>query len=404
MLEQYYNIKHATGVSIHILPSDGDAVINACSVVVHNNRLDIQKKVVDLYRIEGLAEHFPAKLMTAVNISGKGVLQKLTQRIDHVDQNNFSKLLPNASLDDFYVQNFVSGDQSFISAIRKTEADKWISQVEKLGFVPLMLSLGPFSIQNVLPQLNFYDTTIIFNGNTIQRNEQAQWLSCQYSAGAIASFPVKVDSENIDEKLLLAYAAAFQLVLADKLDLVHADVSLLGDEFNKQLQHRKLKVHGSILLGFAFVLLLINFFLFSYLNSANAKLTEQVSRSAQTSNNIQEINAQITQKETLLKTLGWESGVNKSALIDQVASLLPPAITWKEAAIDPVDLSTSRAQKEITFTNRKIRILGNSEKIIPVNEWIARIKSRPWVKNVQLESYTFNSEVNTGQFIITIDY
>jgi len=153
-----------------------------------------------------------------------------------------------------------------------------------------------------------------------------------------------------------------------------------------------------------FILLLVNFCLFSWLNSSNVRLTEQVSRSAQSTDDIQKINEEVQQKEGLLKVLGWEGNINKSALVDQIASLLPPEMSWKEVAVDPVNLADSRQQKQIVFYTRKIRVMGTSEKIIPVNEWIARIKTRAWVKNVQLDSYTFNSELNTGQFSIVIDY
>jgi Tfp pilus assembly protein PilN len=267
-----------------------------------------------------------------------------------------------------------------------------------------MLSLGPFPVQNIITQLNIYDAGVIFNGYTIQRDEKLEWISCNYDPSISAPFALKIESEGIDEKLLIPYAAAFHLVLAHKLELIKAEVPSLTAEFQKLLQEKKLKVQAFLILSVFFVLLLVNFFLFSWLNAANAKLTVQVSQTAQSSSDIQQINHQVKQKEALLKTLGWEANINKSALIDQVASLLPSDITWREAAIDPIDLTNSRSQKAIVFYDRKIRITGNSEKIIPVNEWIARIKTRPWAKNVQLDSYTFNSELNTGQFIIIIDY
>jgi len=403
MLEQYYKFNEATGVSITILP-DGSTAINACSVNIQNNQLNFEKKITDLNTTEELTKHFPAKSIITLNLSGKGILQKQIEQTEEINQNNFSKILPNASIEDFYIQNFISGDQSFVSVIRKADADKWISQLKSLGFVPLMLSLGPFPVQNIITQLNLYDTEIIFNGHTIQRSEKSEWTSYHYDPSVYAPFPLKVESETINEKLLIAYAAAFQMVLANKLEPIQAAVPSLDAEFQKRIEEKKLKVQGFLVLSVFFILLLVNFFLFSWLNSSNAKLTEQVSRTAQSTNDIQQINSQVQQKEALLKTLGWEGDINKSALIDQVASLLPPGITWKEAAIDPVDLSGSRSQKTIVFFNRKIRIIGNSEKIIPVNEWIARIKTRPWAKNVQLDSYTFNNEMNTGQFIIVIDY
>jgi Tfp pilus assembly protein PilN len=181
-------------------------------------------------------------------------------------------------------------------------------------------------------------------------------------------------------------------------------VPSLETAFTQKIADKKLKVQGFMVMSTLFILLLANFVLFSWLNSSNAQLSEQASRTAQSTTDIQGINESIKQKEGMLHILGWEEGINKSALIDQVAALLPPEISWKEVAVDPIDLNTTRAQKSLAFYNRQIRITGNSEKIIPVNEWIARVKTKPWVKNIQLENYTYNSELNTGQFTITITY
>jgi Tfp pilus assembly protein PilN len=403
MLEQYHSINEAAGVSITLL-QDGSMIINASSVIVKDNRLTIEKKLTGVLTIEQFAKQIPAKSIIALNLSGKGVLQKQVEKIEAVDHHNFSKVLPNANMDDFYVQNFISGEYSFVTVIRKTEADKWTGQLESNGLIPVMLSLGPFPVQHIVPQLNIYDNDMIFNGCTIKRDEQLDWTSCQYDASALSPFPLKLESETIHEKLLVPYAAAFQVVLAHKMDPIRAEVPALEAAFQKLVEEKKLKVTGFVILCAVFVLLLINFLLFSWLTSSNAQLTGQVSRSVQSTEDIQKINGQVQQKETLLKTLGWEGGINKSALIDQVAALLPPEVTWRAAAIDPVDLSGSRTQKSIVFADRSMRIAGDAQKIIPVNEWIARIKTKPWVKNVQLDSYTFNNELNTGQFMILIDY
>ncbi|MDP9080014.1 MAG: hypothetical protein M3O71_21520 [Bacteroidota bacterium] len=403
LLEKYYHITEATGVSITI-EKNGSYTLSACSVGVENNQLNFQRKLTGITSLNELVKQVPPKTLVALNLSGKGVLQKQVEKIEEIDQNSFSRILPNAKPEDYYIQNFISGDQSFISVIRRTEADKWIGQLKEQGFVPLMLSLGPFPVEHVLPQLNVYDQDVKVDGHIIRRNERLEWISCQYNEAAAAPFPLKIESESIDEKLLIAYASAFQLVLSNKLNVIQAAVPSLADDYHKLLAERKLKVHGALILVAFFVLLLVNFGVFSWLNSANAKLTEQVSRSAQSSSDVQQVGEQIEQKEALLKTLGWEDNINKSALIDQIASLLPSEITWQEASVDPVDIAQSRSQKGIVFASRLIRITGSCERIIPVNEWIARIKTKTWVKNAQLDSYTFNQELNTGKFTLLISY
>jgi len=403
MLQQYYHINEASGISIGI-GKDGVYAVNACSVTVEKKQLHIKAKLPGLNNISDVAKQIPARSLVALNLYGRGVLQKQIEKTEEINQNNFSQILPNANVADFYVQNFISGAYSFVSVIRRAEADKWIALVNEAGFSVLMLSLGPFPVKHVLPQLNVYGNEIKFDGNLINRNEQSEWVSTKYEEGVVSDFPVKIESESIDEKLVVAYANAFQLVLSSKIDVIQADVPELYTVLQKVTEERKLKAYGVLVLGVFFVLLLVNFFVFSSLNSSNGKLTEQVSRSAQNSDDLQQTNVLVRQKDSLTKVLGWEGGINKAALIDQVASMLPSEITWKEAWVDPVDQAASRNQKSALFSTRKIRITGNSERIIPVNEWIARIKTKNWVKNVQLDSYAFSSEQNTGIFSIVIDY
>lgn len=384
--------------------ADGSMRINACWVTVEDNQLTIDKKLTGFESLEELKRNLPQKTPVALNLSGKGILQKQTEALSEVNQHNFSKILPNATITDFYVQNFVSGGHSFVSVVRKSDADKWISQLSTTGLIPLQFSIGPFPVHNVIPQLNVYDNGIIFNGHVVEFNEQSNWRTYRYNESEFSSFPLKVESENLDEKLLVPYAAAFNLVMASKVHPIVADVPYLETELDTLIAVKKFKVKGVVILTVFFILLLINFVLFSWLNSANNKLTEQVGQMAQTNINSQGIEDQVKQKEALLNELGWDEGINKSALIDQLADLLPEEITLNKIDVNPVDLAASRIQKSLTFLNRVIKITGNSEKIIPVNEWIARAKTKPWVKNIQLESYTFNSELNTGQFTIIINY
>lgn len=403
MLEQYFRVNEVAGVHIG-LNQDGTVMIHSCKVTANGNQLTIDKKVPGIDSLEQLKKHYDPKTPIALVLSGKGILQRQTEKTEEINPGNFTKILPNATFDDFYIQNFISGYRSFVSVIRKTEADKWIGQLTNAGFIPLSISLGPFAVQNVIPQLNLYEKDIIFSGNIIQRNEDGNWINVIYDPDSSAPFALKIDNESIPEKFLIPYAAAFQVVLASKIDPVQAEVEVLGTAFKDQLTFIKLKVTGFLILSVFFVLLLVNFLLFSWLNTSNTRLSKQVSRYAQSTTDIQQVSEQIKQNETLLKTLGWEGNINKSVLIDQLAALLPPDVAWKEAAVDPIDISASRVRKSVVFYNRRIRITGTSAKIIPVNEWIARIKTRPWIKNVQLDNYTFNTELNTGQFNIVIDY
>jgi len=400
-LDSYYRLNKVAGIQIH-LGNDGHG-IQLCAVEANGNQLDITKKISGLSALAQLKEHLPSKAVVALNLSGKGILQKRIDKIESIDANAFSKVLPNAKVGDFYIQNFISGEHSFVSVVRKSEADRWIGQLKELSFQPILLSLGVYPVDHIIPQLNVYEQEAVIGGYEIQRNERGEWLDVKPVDGK-PSFAVKLGSEKIDDQLLIPYASAFQVVMAGKLDPIVAQAEELNQMLQSKLAEQKLKVRGAIVLAVVFTLLLGNFILLSWLNSSNTALSEQVGKSAETTSNQQEIAGRIKEKEALLHTLGWDGGINKSALIDQVASLLPPEIKLSEIAVNPVDIAGSRLQKGVVFYDRKIVISGNSEKIVPVNEWIARIQTRPWAKHIRLENFAYNNELNTGQFTISIDY
>ena len=131
---------------------------------------------------------------------------------------------------------------------------------------------------------------------------------------------------------------------------------------------------------------------------------DKVSRTTANSSELRMIETEANQKESLVKQLGWDGSVNKSLLVDQLAALLPSEVKWRNLTINKLDWSASKIQKKLVFLDRQIRVTGESDKIIPVNEWLARVKSLKWVKSVQLDSYLFNEEQNTGQFIVVINY
>jgi hypothetical protein len=60
--------------------------------------------------------------------------------------------------------------------------------LKKLDFVPLMLSLGPFAVYNILPQLNIYEGDVIFDGHIIERNEQSEITAYRFNESALSQF------------------------------------------------------------------------------------------------------------------------------------------------------------------------------------------------------------------------
>src|ERR1700740_2890993 len=124
MLKKYYRITKASGIAIHVR-NNGEPDIQLCIVAASGDKLDIEKKIGSISNVEQIKQHVPPKALIAVNLTGKGILNKQVARLEVVDQRNFNKILPNGNFNDFYIQNFISGESSFVSLIRKQDADGW---------------------------------------------------------------------------------------------------------------------------------------------------------------------------------------------------------------------------------------------------------------------------------------
>jgi Tfp pilus assembly protein PilN len=403
MLKSHFRINEIAGVNM-VTASDGSLVINACVVKAEGNQLEIIEKSGGLKDPKELTKFLPAKVPVALNLVGKGILIKQTEKLTSIIEQDFSKILPNARSDDFYLQHFVSGATSYVALIRKEEADKILTKFKESGLEVLSVSLGPFAVQQVFPQLNFYGEEIIFDGHLIQRNEQGDWLTQRYATTNVSLFPVKLETEKIEEQFILPYAAAFQLILAGSLPLIQAQFPEADSKLKSALSYQRVMVISMVVLFTLFVLLLINFVMFSHLSSNNERLATQVGETSRNMADVEKLNAEIKQNEALLDTLGWDGNINKSVLIDRIAQLLPPDVTWQEVSVNPVSAVRRNEEKTIRFTRRTILVKGTTQRIVLVNEWIGRIKSLKWAKGVQLQNYTYDNEENTGEFTVIIDY
>lgn len=403
MLKQYLRLNTVVGVSIKV-NSDNSTTIQACKIRTSKNILDFEKKVTDLVSLDELKENFPTKDFLSVNITGKGVLQKQIDKVDAISPDNFELILPNAVFDDFYIQNFISGNTSFISIIRKKEAEKFLDSLRKQGFIPIMLSLGPFPVDGILAQLNIYDDSIVFDGHTILKNKANEWISYSYDIKTNAPYPLKLENESIDEKLVLSYAVAFQAVFAGFSKGIEANVTYLEDQLQVIMSKKQTRIMAFIVLISFFLVLLSNFFTFSSLDSANKSMATQLSKISNKSSDSKSLKDNIEAKEGELKILGWDDNMDKAYFIDQLAKDLPTEMSWNSIEINPVDLEQSRNLRTIQWFERSIVVSGFSDKIVPVNKWISAIKDQIWVKSVELQSYIIDQEVNKGEFTILIKF
>nr|WP_068892993.1 PilN domain-containing protein [Pedobacter panaciterrae] len=402
LLSLNHNLTACAGAEVH-LKQDG-------SYDVRLLKLSLNKKLIEIGTKKRYSDSSAKVIMDslaeplAITITGKGVLIKKTNRLDVVSEGSLQHLFPTFKLAEFYMQHFPAGEHSYISIIRKETADSVIEAFKKQGVEVYMLSLGPFVVDQVIPQINSYEGVLKFDGHQVTLNADKEWSAYAYDAGIQSAFSLKIDIEKMPEEFLLAYATAFQLILNDKLELIEVDSEQISGKLSELMAKQKFKKYGSLALFFFFGLLMLNFLVLSAYNSYNQELMSKAGQQSYIYENRQKLEEEVKGKENLVKKLGWNKGYRYAYLCDQIGSSVPKEVLLDELLINSLSGGSSGLIKEVQLETGRILIKGQTSSIYAINNWIYDLQQKSWVKNVQLEKYTADDQKQAQVFTILLKY
>ncbi|OJW17956.1 hypothetical protein [Mucilaginibacter sp. 44-25] len=402
MLEALTRINQCIGVSVR--RHDDGSRISALGLSRKGNQLDLLKRLKNATNLKGIGEEFEKGSYVALHVAGKGVVTKIIDKSGSQTGYDFSSLMPGADPADFYIQEYDAGPRRFVSMIRKSEADLFISSLTDQGFRVVILTLAAFPVAKISEQLNQYDSIIRFDGHEITRDEQGYWFDYKFKGDMSEGYPIKIGMETVDEQLVLPYAAAFQAILYGDIDPVETTHPVINEHMRNFISGAALKKKGIVLLGVFFLLLLVNTLCFLELNRSNSSLQDQLSRQSTQTADLNAIAEKTNAEEKLVSLMGYGKGQKKSIMVDQLAALMPQEIRLSRISINPPTVNHPGSVKGPSFQDLTILINGHCPSILPVNEWLARVRTLPWLKQAELKDYGLASSDKEGAFTITIHY
>jgi len=397
-----HGISACSGVEVNIL-GDGNFALRVLDLSLQKTHLHIDRKKEYTIRIDQFAE-LKLRGNVALTLTGRGVLIKKTAKLESITEQSLKHLFPGFTPAEFYVQHFSSAEQSFVAFIRKEIADPILAALRKHGAQVLVFSLGPFVLEQVIPLLNSYGDQLNFDGHQVLLTEEKSWSDYNYTAGAGTEFEIKIDIEPIPQQFLLAYAAAFQLILNERLELINVSDQQIEQDLTELLARLRFRRNGGLILFSLFALLLINFLLFSYYNSENQTLAGKAGQRSDQSLDRQKLAEDVKEKEKQVDLLGWNHGQNYAFLCDQIGQTVPSAITLNELSINSVKEKNRIAEQKDLIETGSMRIVGQSASVYVINDWIYALKQKYWVKTVQLEKYGRDDQKGTQVFTLLLNY
>lgn len=407
-LQEWYNVKEVIGISC-TLNSEKPA-FNLCHLKRQGDSIDIvhQKSYADQTELFSYLDGKTAWPI-ALHIQGRGVLVKQLNEVEAVTREHILAVFPNYS-EETYGYSYMAGVESgWLALMRKELLEEILQSFKDRALDVVRVFIGPSLAENVLDQLNGYSGEYFFDGHHILReNSTKQWTTYRYEPGTKARYAIKIQGMDIAENAVMAYAAAFSVLLHRLVPERHVDIPSVRDRFDELLQKLRLTVNGIAILITFFILLLINTMLYMYYQDRYEALNYQTKENFSNVSEVENLSAAAANNDALLLQLGWGGGLQKSWIINQLAKSLEErkGIDWQKVEINPY--STNRSGSVMTEADNRyqISITGICLTLGELERWVRALGHRPWVEQIAISRFVDQNRPNAvgKEFVVTIHY
>lgn len=321
----------------------------------------------------------------ALLLQGKGVLLKTVPKGQLTDNPEaaIQQVFPAYTAQDFYLSVHHGAEQSWVALVRREPLDALVHSLLDAGVNLVQIAVGPFVLDGILQQLNVYNRMYVFDGHRIEVNAEGDWLTYDYDVENRSKYKTKVGTKHIEQEFLPAYAMAFHMLMGDWV----TDFSIAQDDLIYRLDEAKERIkfknNSLLVLGAVFLLLLISTVLYSSYTNENQLLEGQVGSQQLSGREVKEQTKKTVRYEQLLKELGWNGGISKAWLLDQLGRSLDKhgAIQLTGIQINPAP-ERKRGGKEKVADRRNVMVLtGRCVSLDGLNAWGRTLDHLAWVQH-----------------------
>lgn len=346
-------------------------------------------------------------------LQGKGILLKsvLQSQLTNNRETDIQQVFPAYNPQDFYVLLHSGGEVCWIALIRRELLDALVNGLLEKQIRLVEVSIGPFVLDNVLQQLNVYNGVYVFDGHRIATDEDGGWIGYDFNAENHARFKTKIGTTHIEQEYLVAYAMAFHTLMGEFVRSYALEQPALTIGMDEARQQIKFKNNSLLLLGVVFLLLIISTLFFSYYQGENDRLKGQVGQQQFSGAEVKERSQAVAHYEQLLKELGWNGGISKAWLLDQLGVSLDRHVGVQLTAlqINPAAQRKRGNGKESPRDLRNIMVVtGRCVSLDGLNTWVRALENTGWVDRLNMvrfgksqaygdDAHVFQLEIGFGE-------
>lgn len=396
----FFKGKEVVGLHIQLLP-DGMKCLY-CQLINERNAIEVSKSG-KFELLKQFSDLVLSKLPLYLSIDGSGIMHFRLK--EEFKENPLDQVLPNAKVEDYYIQRVNLNGELWVSFLRKDLLHKIISDLDAANLNPIQLMLGAFELNpsaiSELEGVSQFDYSLFQN----------KW---KFVNGKLISIE-KNDNHLESDTRTINIADDLQLESMYLVPFFHGLIhfGVRGAEISNQpdaikenkvdfTQKRLFVLGGWAALIFCLILLLVNFLLFDYYNAKLNQVQGELSAKNVNSEKVNELEKEVAEKRVFFEKSGLITPELVAFKADRIAATVPKNILLNQIEINPRLKKKLKADESPSFLLGEIIITGESKNTIDLNNWVQQLNAFQWITEVGIVDYETIKNRNAGEFILKI--
>lgn len=381
------------GIEAEIRP-DG-AVFHLVILQRKGGKLSVERLPEETKSIDELPLNLLKDIPASIVITGKGILYRNVEADpDAGPEILLRKILPNVNAGEFFISSRNNGSTHFVSLARKNALLPLLSELkQRCSVVSFDVGLHcTGDIQSLLPAVN-----VVQCGHHVVTFEKDTISSVEYTTDTTPTDPGNVffiGGEEVPSVALTAFAAGLRIAAGNLLSLQPG----MHTEFIQRRLFRS-TLRSSVI--FIFVLLLVNYFVFSHYWSRQQELETESGSEVNAMTEVNLLREQVEARTDFLQNAGLLDNSSFAWYADQLAHHMPEGIRLSQMNFSP-RLNVAE-EDTIGFRKSTIEISGNCEESITLNRWIQFLQEEEWISSASIRSYEQGKADATGKFSLNLE-
>lgn len=339
--------------------------------------------------LQEVIDKLPKQQHVFVIINTNKVLSKKIEGVHELTK-AVSSAFPNIKSEDFAIEILPQQTHSFVSICRNQDVEDILDAYAKYKINVIGYSLGNNSVATLVP----YSIDELIQTANSEINVKESIISSITKRKNIKNELYEINGLKINSASILPLSGILSYyanVNLTKVSYAKIITKLKDDYKQKRIFTNAIKIG----LGFIFLVLIVNFLIFSNYRDQIIMLKGEQQVNEKYKEALVSLNQEVAKKRNLVVDISSTAVSKVSYYMDELASSLPNSILLSHIQYQPLQKSI-KAGKEIEVAQHTILVSGNSNKSEDFSTWIADLENQDWVDNVFVLEYGIGKKSKTA--------